>query len=491
MIGRRVRVRFAPVPSDRLDLGGARTALFNWLYARKTGGTLILRVEDTARASHQALVDALEWLGIDWDEGPGRGGAHGPYQRSARQVVYHTEAERLLSAGHAYRCFCTPEEIDELHRDARAAGRPPLYDGRCRRLPDDEVAHRVAHGVRHAIRFRAPADAAVPRGRERAGAGAVDDVVLIGAERRPSRVFADVVDDATMEITHVIRGAEDAGDTAARSSLCRALGYRLPALFHLPEIRGGPTSVQELRRLGYTPDGVVNALALLGWSGGNGREVYTRAELVESFSFDGIPAAPSAFDADRLRRVNAAHFNRLDPIKRLSAVYARLVEEEVLPPDFHAEEWPAADAQAGGVGINGGSDGRFREELPRLGFILNVMGDRLDGVRGVGERLRFFFKDDYRRDPAAIAAGVARHPARLERVADVLAAVEPFSRAPLEAAVAALAADLGVAPVDLERACRLAITGTDDGPDIFAVIQLVGRAKCIERVRAAARAATV
>jgi glutamyl-tRNA synthetase len=493
MTGSRIRVRFAPSPTGHLHIGGARTALFNWLYARRTGGSMVLRIEDTdaersTRESYEAILDALTWLGLDWDEGPGKEGPHGPYVQSARSVVYRNEAKRLLEKGKAYRCFCTTEELDELRREAGAPG----YDRRCRRLPADEVAARVARGVPHVVRFRVDAGRTrfrdLVRGEFVFDNSELDDFVIIRSDGRPTYNFAVVVDDAKMRISHVIRGDDHLSNTPKQVLVYRALGYRLPKFAHLPMILGadrsrlskrqGAVSVQEYREQGYSPEGLINYLALLGWAFDGKTELFTRAELVEKFSLKRVSKNPAAFDEEKLRHINAEHFKQLDPHAKLVLVYEKLVESRLLPPDFHASEWHTPD----------GSGGDTQDELPRLGFILNVMGNRLDGVADVADKLRYFFKDDHPRDPAAYEKYLA-DPAvadRLDRLAAAIDGVEPFARADVESAVRGLAADLGVPAGDLIHPCRVALTGGTVSPDIFVVIQLLGRHKCVERLHAAA-----
>jgi glutamyl-tRNA synthetase len=504
-----IRVRFAPSPTGHLHIGGARTALFNWLYARKTGGAMVLRIEDTdaersTRESYEAILDALEWLGLDWDEGPVKGGEYGPYLQSARSVVYRSEADRLVEAGSAYRCFCTPEELEEMRADAAEAGGDSRYDGRCRRLPGDEVASRVAKGVPHVIRFRVDEGRTrfrdLVRGEFDFDNVEIDDFVVVKSDGRPTYNFAVVVDDARMEISHVIRGDDHLSNTPKQVLVYKALGYRLPKFVHLPMILGsdrsrlskrhGATSVQEYRRAGYLPDGLVNYLALLGWALDDKTEIFTRQSLIEKFSLKRVSKNPAAFDEEKLRHINAEHFKRLDPMERVTLVYDKLVEEGVLPADFHADEWHTPNGFNGTAMPAGVDEPVYKDELARIGFILNVMGNRLAGVGDAPSLLRYFFKDDYARDPDAHDKhlGEAAVAERLEVLAAAIEDVETFGHDDVERAVRALADDLGLKAGDLIHPCRVALTGGAVSPDIFAVIQLIGQAKCVERLRAAARA---
>jgi glutamyl-tRNA synthetase len=267
-----VRVRFAPSPTGFLHIGGARTALFNWLYARKTKGIFVLRIEDTdavrsTEESYESIIDAMEWLGLDWDEGPIRGGSYGPYLQSARQVLYHTEVQKLIAGRMAYHCFCTTEELDEMRADAKEQGQPPRYDGRCRNLPEDEVAHRLQHKVPFVVRFRMPEGETkvydLIRGPIVFNNDDLDDFVLIRSDEKPTYNFAAAIDDAKMHITHIIRGDDHISNTPKQILLYKALGYRLPKFAHLPMILGtdktrlskrhGAVSVQEFRRAHQLP----------------------------------------------------------------------------------------------------------------------------------------------------------------------------------------------------------------------------------------------
>ena len=353
-----IRVRFAPSPTGHLHIGGARTALFNWLYARRSGGAMVLRIEDTDAerstvASYDAILESLRWLGIDWDEGPGRDGPLGPYVQSARSVVYNSDVESLLEAGTAYHCFCTPDELEELRREALEQKKPVQYDGRCRRLPSDEVGRRIGQNVPHVVRFMLPEGTTrfrdVVRGEFEIDNRELDDFIVRKSDGRPTYNFAAVVDDARMKISHVIRGDDHLSNTPKQVQLYRALGHRVPKFAHLPMILGpdrsrlskrhGATSVLEYRKSGYTPDGLVNYLALLGWSLDGKTEFFTRRALIDNFSLKRVSKNPAAFDNEKLDHINAEHFQRMDPLDKVTLIYNRLRAEGVLPADFDVGEW--------------------------------------------------------------------------------------------------------------------------------------------------------
>ena len=507
-----VRVRFAPSPTGYLHIGGARTALYNWLFARRSGGAFVLRIEDTDAArstdeSYRAIIDALEWLGLDWDEGPVKGGPYGPYAQSARLVLYHTESRKLIDSGSAYRCFCTTEELEEIRSEALGQKTRPRYDGRCRHLPDDEVTRRLGKKVPHVIRFRMSEGETrfrdIVRGPIVFQNTELDDFVLIRSNGKPTYNFAAAVDDAKMRISHVIRGDDHISNTPKQILICKALGHPVPRFAHLPMILGsdrtrlskrhGAVSVQEFRRSGYLSDSVVNYLSLLGWAYDDKTEFFTRESLVKKFSLNKVSKNPAAFDPHKLDHIDGEHFKRLDPMKRVALVYERLRDDRVLPPDFRPWEWASDRASpAGGATPDAGEaskNGRYREEAPRLAFILKVMGSRVRNLKDAPGKLAYFYKDAYAEDAEAVTKHLGAAQARgwMGVLADRLEALDPFERGEIERITRELAAELGIGAADLIHPCRVAVTGQGVSPDIFSVIHLIGRDKIVERLRKAAR----
>jgi glutamyl-tRNA synthetase len=329
-----MRVRFAPSPTGQLHVGNARTALFNWLLARGHGGSFIVRIEDTdvarsTRESEHAILQDLRWLGLDWDEGPGVQGPTGPYRQSERLHVYRPYADRLLSAGQAYPCFCTIAELDAERQAAVAEGRPSLYAGTCRRLSPARAQARIAAGERPAIRFRVPADRDVVfedqvRGEVRFPIGVIGDPVIVRADGTPAYNFAVVIDDALMGITHVVRGEDHVSNTPRQILLYEALGFTPPVFAHLALVmapdhsplskRHGATSVAEFRAKGYLPEALVNYLALIGWSPGDDVELLPMAELARRFSLERVGHSAGVFDEDKLAWVNRHYLKLADPM---------------------------------------------------------------------------------------------------------------------------------------------------------------------------------
>jgi glutamyl-tRNA synthetase len=505
-----VRVRFAPSPTGYLHIGGARTALYNWLFARKLGGVFVLRIEDTdatrsSRESFEAIVDGLRWLGLDWDEGPGKEGAYGPYLQSSRLVLYHNDARKLVESGRAYHCFCSPEELSEMREDATERKESTRYDGRCRNLPQDEVERRLLKKAPHVLRLKIPQGETrfrdVIRDTFTVQNSELDDFVLIKSDGRPTYNFAVVVDDARMHITHVIRGDDHLSNMPKQVLLYKALGYPLPKFAHLPMILGsdrsrlskrhGAESIREYRRRGYASEALINYLALLGWSLDGTSEFFTRKSLIGTFSLKRVTKNPAAFDPDKLDYINGEHFKRLDAMEKVARVYAKLEEEKLIPPDFHAMEWVPVQSAGNGNGQTK-RDIAYRKEQPRLAFLLKVMGHRLKSLQEVRAKLAYFYTDDYPRSEAAYRKYLASDAAgaRLRKLAELLAALDPFERSRIEYAVRDLAAEMGIDAADLIHPCRVALTGDSVSPDIFSVIHLIGRDKSVERLQTAARLST-
>jgi glutamyl-tRNA synthetase len=470
-----VRVRFAPSPTGHLHVGGVRTALFNWLYARHHRGVFLLRIEDTDRdrstdeAIHQ-ILDAMTWLQLDWDrEGPEDDGTYrGYFRQTSRFEVYRAHAERLLDEGHAYRCYCTPEELEERRAAAQARGETFRYDGRCRDLP-------LRPGAPAALRLRIPATGVtvVPDlvyGEVTFDRATLDDWILVRSDGTPTYNFCVVVDDVTMKITHVIRGNDHLSNTPKQILCYEALGYPLPVFAHIPMILGpdrkrlskrhGATSVLAFRDEGFLPEAMVNYFARLGWAHGD-QEVFTREELIRFFDLRQVGATPAIFDRTKLEWLNQVWMKRLaeDPAGR-----RRLAESLFV----HLQ----------GAGI---------ENPPMVlveGAIVNLT-TRASTLAQIVPKARFYFEDPREYDPTAL--GKLATPAlgpRLDRLLARLASLEPWTEAELEGACRQLAGELGVKLVDLAQPVRLALTGEPASPPIFGIMADLGRETTLRRLRA-------
>src|SRR5436309_4022149 len=359
-----MRVRFAPSPSGHLHVGNARTALFNWLFARGASGTFILRIEDTdversTRESEAAILRDLRWLGLDWDEGPDIGGPRGPYRQSERLHLYESYASELLNLGHAYHCFCSTAQLDIERQTALAEGRPAHYAGTCRRLTREQADERIAAGERPAIRFKVPDNRDVTfedavRGEVRFQTDVIGDPVIVRADGHPAYNFAVVVDDALMEVTEVMRGEDHISNTPRQVLLNEALGFTPPEFAHLSLVMGpdhsplskrhGATSVAEFRSRGYLPEALVNYLALIGWSprgpaagrtAGDDAQLLPIEELVRRFSLDRVGHSAGVFDEEKLAWANRHYLKTADAVRlaRLSLPYFAEAGVRMAPDD--------------------------------------------------------------------------------------------------------------------------------------------------------------
>ena len=474
------RVRFAPSPTGYLHVGGARTALFNWLYARRTGGTFVLRIEDTDTERSSAdmvtgILDGLRWLGITWDEGPDAGGPHAPYFQSQRLDRYRDAADRLLESGRAYRCYCSAERLRGEREQAEGRGEAWRYDRACLSLSDADRRARDAAGALYAVRFlvrdgRTGFDDAV-HGRIEFDTAHVEDFVILRSDRVPTYHLSVVVDDVDMHITDVIRGDDHISNTPKHVLLFEALGVPVPRFAHVPLILGadkkrlskrhGATSVMEYARQGYLPDAMVNFLALLGWSPGDDRELMTREELTASFTLEGISGGNAVFNTDKLDWMNAQYLARL-PVEELAA-HARVFLDE-------------AGLGASPIVGNVGSFHRLLELLrPRVKRLVDVV-----------DQARPLLASSVEYEPQAIEKNFSSGdtPGHLAALAHALERVSPFDEQHVETAVRGTAADRGIKAGSLIQAVRVALTGRTASPGLFEMMALLGRDETIARVKA-------
>jgi glutamyl-tRNA synthetase len=476
-----VRVRFAPSPTGFLHVGGARTALYNFLFARAHGGAFVLRIEDTDAArstdeSLQAILDSLRWLGLSWDEGPEVGGAYGPYCQSERRERYQRHAAVLQASGRAYPCYCTPEEL-EAARASQAAERGALsYDGRCRSLDGVARARLEAEGRRPALRFalQAAGETAwddVVRGHVGFRNDVLDDFVVLRSDGLPTYNFACVVDDHEMAISHVIRGDDHISNTPRQLALYEALGWAPPLFAHVSMILGGDgsrlskrhgaTSVAAYRELGYIPAGMVNFLALLGWALDDKTELFTLAELEHAFSLERVSRNPAIFNLEKLEWLNAQHLKRLPEAERTALALDYLAAHGHDPRRHSAEWWNA---------------------------FVRALGERVKTLADVERYGAFALQDALEIDPEAWAELLAKPAAgeRLVRLAARLEGDAEFSLVSLERETRGLAAELRIKAGELMSAARVALTGRKIAPGLFDVMWLLGRETTLARLRAAA-----
>ena len=456
-------MRFAPSPTGSLHVGGARTALYNLLFARREKGTFLLRIEDTdversREELSQQILSAMDWLGLSYDEGP--------YYQSQRDDLYRSATERLLAEGKAYRAFETPEELEAERKRAEAEGRPYRYSGAGRAIPPEEAERRARAGERHVVRLKMPAETIVVddliRGRVEFPADALDDFVLVRSDGHPLYHFCVVVDDADMRITHVIRGDDHLANTPKHVALFRALGVPIPKFAHLGMILGtdkkklskrhGAAAVEEWRDQGILPEALVNFLALLGWSPGEDREILSMEEMEREFSLDRVGASPSVFDPEKLLWMNAQYLTRLP-----------------------AEEILARSAPHAPSGVPDRETAIRAIELHRT---------RVRRTTEVARALSTYASDPEEYDPDGMKKQIKLEtPALLKKLLARYETVEDWKSGLLEAALRAVAEEAGVAAGKLIHPTRLALTGTTVGAPLFDVAELLGKETTLRRLQ--------
>jgi len=486
MTDKPVRVRFAPSPTGYFHVGGARTALYNWLFARHhPEGKFILRIEDTDRTRYQEqaeqdLVSSLRWLGLEWDEGPGVGGAYGPYYQSQRVALYQQHADQLLAQGHAYKCFCMPERLAALREEQRKShARRMGYDRHCRNLSTDQVAALEAQGLPYVVRLKVPMEGQtsfhdVLRGVTTVENETLEDIVLIKSDGFPTYHLANVVDDHHMAISHIMRGDEWLSSCPIHVILYDAFGWSPPVYVHLPLIldpagKGkmskrktiGPGGreylvlVKDFRAAGYLPEALVNFIARVGWSYDDRTELFTRDELIARFSIEGLNASPARFDYDRLDWMNGVYIRELD-----SDDLAR----RLLP--FYR-------------------DAGFDADLATVIKIAPIVQERLKKLTDAIPLSGFFFAAEIDIDPALLIGkkmDVASSLVALRRARAVVAKVEPFTPGAMEQPLRDLADELGIRAGSLFGILRGAVTGQRVSPPLFESMAIMGRERVLAQM---------
>ncbi|HZA35448.1 MAG TPA: glutamate--tRNA ligase, partial [Vicinamibacterales bacterium] len=464
------RLRFAPSPTGYLHVGGARTALFNWLYARRHGGTFVLRIEDTDVERSSAdmvsgILDGLRWLGLDWDEGPEAGGDYGPYFQSRRLDRHRALAGALVASGHAYRCYCSSDRLKEERQRAEAAGGGWLYDRRCLSLTPEQISDYQAAGAAPAIRFRVPEGGTrftdLVHGPIAFDRAHIEDFVILRSDGQPTYHLSVVADDVEMRITHVVRGDDHISNTPKHVMLFEALGSPVPQFAHVPLILGpdkkrlskrhGATSVTEYERRGYLAEAMVNFLALLGWSPGTNQEIFTRDELIAQFALEGISGGNAVFNHEKLDWMNAQHVGRLANESIVAMIRGDLESRRL---------WSAAYEDSRRVWLH---------------RVVDLVKPRVKKVSDFIPQLGPFLRERVDYDPAAVekhlgTAGLADHIAAL---GDAFQTLDSFDVATTETALRQVAEDRGVKAGALIHATRVALTGKAVSPGLFEVAALV------------------
>ncbi len=473
-----VRVRFAPSPTGLLHVGNARTALFNFLFARQMEGIFILRLEDTDRERstkefERAILEDLRWLGLEWDEGPQRPGSFGPYLQSERLDLYRKYARDLIEKGYAYRCYCTEVELEEKRKRFLARGIPPQYDGHCRNLKPEEERSLIESGRSPSLRFRV--DARIVEFEDRVkgqmsfDGRKIGDFVILRSEGVAAYNFAVVIDDHLMGVTHVIRGEDHLANTARQLLLYQTLGFTPPQFAHLSMILGpdraplskrhGVTAVSFFREEGYLPEGLNNYLALLGWSSEKRQEIFSRGELIKNFSMNRLSRSPAVFDREKLNWVNRAHLKGIHGEKAL----------ELARPFL----------QKSGMKLEGISPSR-------LTAALEAIWSEVDTLSQLGDRLKFLLDEGWGMEPEAERL-LAREETRklVLGLKEELNSVEEINLENYRGILSNLAKRAGVSGRGLFMPLRAVLTGRIHGPELEKVFILLGKEKVLKRADSA------
>ncbi len=488
VVGRKPRLRFAPSPTGFAHIGGYRTALFNWLYARHTGGSFILRIEDTdvARTIEGAvdyLIDGMKWLGMDIDEGPLVGGPYGPYYQTQRKALYQQYAHQLIASGNAYRCYCTPARLEQMRNEQMANKLPPRYDRRCRYLSDEERAVNDAAGLTSTVRFAMPLDGETVVHDELHGDitfknADIDDKIILKSDGLPTYHLAHIVDDHLMGITHLLRAEEWISSAPWHIHIWNALGWQPPLFYHVPDVLGkdkkklskrhAAPSWKELQQRGFLPEAVFNFLALLGWSYDDKTEFFTREELIRAFSLDRIGISGGILDMEKLEWMNGVYIRNLSLEEFTQRAIPYMERPEV--------------------------DGGLQDSISRpLDFdytsrVLSLEQERLRTLGEAAHAVSFFYSDDLAFETALLiqkGMDAERTKAALLSAQKLLAGQEHWEHSALETPMRELAVELGLKTGQLFGSIRVAISGRTATPPLFLMMEVLGRERTMLRIEEA------
>jgi glutamyl-tRNA synthetase len=486
--GRKPRLRFAPSPTGFMHIGGYRTALFNWLYARHTGGTFILRIEDTDRArtvegAVDYLIEGLKWLGMDIDEGPQVGGLYGPYFQTQREALYRYYAHQLLASGHAYRCFCTPARLAELRKSQEAQKLPPRYDRRCRYLSEEERAANDAAGLTWVVRLAMPTEGETVVHDELHGDifvknANLDDIILLKSDGLPTYHLAHIVDDHLMDITHMLRAEEWISSAPYHIQIWQALGWQSPLFYHVPDVLGkdkkklskrhAAPSWKELQQRGFLPEAVFNFLALLGWSYDDKTEFFTSEELIRVFSLDRIGLSGGILDLEKLEWMNGVYIRKLslDELTRRTIPYMERPEAEGGLPDSISRPL----------------------DFDYTARVLALEQERLKTLGEAAYAVSFFYTDDFTYDTALLiqkGMDAERTKEAMSRALNLLAGIQQWEHSVIEPPMRELALELELKPGQLFGSIRVAISGRTATPPLFQMMEVLGRERTMQRIEQA------
>lgn len=473
-----VRVRFAPSPTGYLHIGNARTALFNYLFAAKNGGEFIVRIEDTDKErSKEEFVDRicadLHWLGLDWTEGPDRGGEYGPYRQSERTHLYQDHINNLLERGYAYYCFCSEKELEDRRKSQLDRGDSAIYDGRCRRLTKDEAEKRIANGENPSIRFRMPDKKIIVkdiiRGDIEFDGSVIGDFVIVRPDGSPTFHLAVCVDDGLMHITHVIRGEDHFSNTPKHIAIFEACGFPVPLFAHMPLTMGpggeplskrlGAMSLAEYKKCGYLPHALANYMALLGWSPGDDQELFTFEELQKKFTLERVSRSSAVFDIVKLNWVNGEHIRRLDDDTYVKACVQYILQEKIVEKDAH----------------------RKRPEWYEKVFL--ALKDNIQSFQDLRSRLRLFGEQFTYENEELLQTENARSV--LSALLKILQDIETIDDDGYDKTIKELKKKTKAKGKELFLPLRIAITGCEHGPELKRFVVLLGKTACMKRIQKA------
>ncbi len=477
-----IKVRFAPSPTGYLHIGGARTALFNYLFAKRQGGKFVLRIEDTdkersTKESEQEILDSLKWLGLDWDEGPGKSADDSMYYQTKRLAVYHKHAEKLIAEGKAYKCFCTKEELDAERKKAEAEKRAFKYDSRCSLLTPEQVKAKEEAGMPYTVRLKVPKDGEVIvedmiRGDVKTANSVLDDMIILRADGMPIYNFVVVVDDADMGITHVIRGEDHLSNTPKQIHMYKALGYQVPKFAHIPLILGrdksklskrhGETAVLNYRKMGYLKEAMVNYLAFLGWSPESGKDIMAMEELIAEFDLARVHKAGAMFDDQKLQWMNGMYIRKKSTDELTDICVPHLIAAGYI-----------TEAEAVSR----------REYLKK---VTAVQQEKLKLINEIAGLSSYFFTEEAPLTDDAKKVWEKNAEERVKTLEVLLKIIEETGtddKAKVEERVRLDMEAAGIKSKVYMHVIRVAVSGCTQGPGLFDVIELVGKERCIKRIK--------
>jgi nondiscriminating glutamyl-tRNA synthetase len=479
-MNKQVRVRFAPSPTGPFHIGGARSALFNWLIARQTGGKLILRIEDTdlersTKESEENIKDALRWLGLTWDEGIDAGGDYGPYRQTERLEIYRKYTEELLAKGHAYHCYCSEEELESERQSLMEKGETPRYLGKCRNLSAAEKETLCAQGRKPVVRFRVPEGESIifedlVRGQVIFESDGIGDFVIVKSDGIPVYNYAVVIDDATMHISHVVRGEEHLSNTPRQLLLYKALAFQPPEFAHISLILGkdrtkmskrhGATAVEQYKNKGYLPAGLINFLALLGWSPVSEQEFFTLDELVKEFSLDRVAKNPAVFDVDKLNWINGHYLKQLPVSELMKLALPRLIDAGYL------------------------TEQEVQGKKDWLEQVVVALREYLSYAAEITEHVDVFFNDAPELENAEVKEILQAQeiPLVMQTFKEKINTAAELDAPTVQTILKSITKELKLGGKKVYMPIRIALTGKAHGPELDSLIAIIGKERTLKRI---------